>query len=78
MVGMVYVYVGEKGRITIPAKIRESLGLHKGDRLRLSIKNGTIILEPDNVIKAEDIKGIIGPTEVKIEEVEQALGRDLP
>ncbi len=73
-----YVYIGEKGRITIPARIREALGLQKGDRLRLSIKHGAIILEPDKAIKARDIKGIIGPMEVEIEEIEQALGRDLP
>jgi len=73
-----YVYVREKGRITIPARVREALGLRKGDRLKLSIKHGAIILEPDKVIRARNIKGIIGPMKVEIEEIEEAFGRDLP
>ncbi|MCD6088849.1 AbrB/MazE/SpoVT family DNA-binding domain-containing protein [Candidatus Bathyarchaeota archaeon] len=71
------VSLREKGRITIPVSIRRALGLRVGDRLRLSVKDGTIILKPVDTVKAEDIKGIIGPFKVEIEEVEGAFGRDL-
>jgi AbrB family looped-hinge helix DNA binding protein len=71
------VTLREKGRITIPASIRRALALRKGDTLYLSAQGGAIILMPKRTVKAEDIKGIIGPTRVDIEEVEEALGRDL-
>lgn len=67
----------EKGRITIPASIRKALGLRVGDRLRLSVEDGAIILKPVDAVRAEDIRGIIGPFKVEIEEVEEALGGDL-
>jgi len=71
------VWLREKGRITIPASIRKALGLREGDRLQLSVDQGAIILKPERVVTAREIKGIIGPAKVKIEEVEEALGRDL-
>ena len=71
------VSLREKGRITIPVSIRRALGLRVGDRLRLSVEGGAIILKPVDTVKAEDIKGIIGPFKVEIEEVEETFGRDL-
>lgn len=71
------VSLREKGRITIPVSIRRALGLRVGDKLHISIENGAIILKPEETIKAEDIRGVIGPVKVKIEEVEEAFGRDL-
>ena len=71
------VSLREKGRITIPVSIRRALGLRVGDRLHLSVKDGMIILKPVDTVKAEDIKGIIGPFKVEIEEVEETFGRDL-
>ena len=47
-------------------------------RLQLTAEGGAIILKPKRIVTAEDIKGIIGPIEVEIEEVEEALGRDNP
>ena len=72
------IWLREKGRITIPVSIRKALGLREGDRLQLSVDQGAIILKPERVVTAREIKGIIGPAKVKIEEVEEALGRDLP
>ena len=70
------VSLREKGRITIPISIRRALGLRVGDRLHLSIEGGAIVLKPERAVKAKDIKGIIGPVKVEIEEVEEALGRN--
>jgi len=71
------VALREKGRIIIPASIRKALGLREGDHLQLSVKGGAIILKLKRVVTSDDIKGIIGPAEVDLEEVENALGRDL-
>jgi len=70
------VKLRDKGRITIPAPIREALGLKSGDVLRLLTKGGEIVLKPVKVVSADEIKGIIGPAEVELEDVEEALGRD--
>lgn len=71
------VSLREKGRITIPVSIRRALGLRVGDRLNLSIERGAIVLKPERTVKAKDIRGIVGPIKVRIEEVEETLGRDV-
>jgi len=71
------VVLREKGRITIPASIRKALGLSEGDQLQLSAEGGAVVLRPKRVVTADDIRGLIGPVKVEIEEVEEALGRDL-
>ena len=71
------VSLREKGRITIPARIRRALGLREGDRLQLSAEGGAIILKPKEIVTADDIRGVIGPLKVDLQEVEEALGRDL-
>ena len=71
------VSLREKGRITIPVSIRRALGLRVGDRLCLSVEGGAIILKPVDAVRAEDIRGVIGPFKVEIEEVEEAFGREL-
>lgn len=38
--------VDEKGRILIPKEIRERAGLKIGDRARLSVEGGKIVVEP--------------------------------
>jgi len=71
------VSLREKGRITIPVSVRRALGLRVGDRLRLSVEGGAIILKLEDIVKAEDIRGVIGPVRVEIEEVEEAFGRGI-
>jgi len=71
------VRLGEEGRITIPASIRKALGLREGDRLILSVERGAVVLRPERTVTARELKGIIGPVEVEIKEVEEALGREL-
>lgn len=70
------VTLRDKGRITIPAFIREALGLRKGDILQLQTRDGEIILKPQNMVKASEIEGIIGPTKIELEDIEEALGRE--
>jgi len=42
----VEVIVTRKYQVTIPKEVREALGIKVGDRLRVSIVNGKIVLEP--------------------------------
>jgi AbrB family looped-hinge helix DNA binding protein len=69
------VVVREKGRIVLPAEVREALGLRKGDKLELSVENGVVILRPKGAVRLSELKGIIGPAKVSLEDVEEALGR---
>ena len=70
------VELRDKGRITIPASIREALGLRKGDVLQLIARRGEIVLRPKRVVTASEIKGVLGPAKIDLEDIEEALGRD--
>jgi len=54
--------LGSNGRITIPKRIREALGLQPGDRVRFVEHQGDMILEP---VKASlrDYEGSVEPSE---------------
>ncbi len=43
---MTEVVVTRKFQITIPKEVREALGIKVGDRLRVSVVDGRIVLEP--------------------------------
>ncbi len=46
------VSLGQNGRVVIPASVRKSLGLKRGQRLRLHLEDQKIILEkPENTLK---------------------------
>ena len=36
----------QKGQVTIPAEIREQLGLKPHDRVRFAVEDGTVVLRP--------------------------------
>ena len=44
------VKVLQKGKITIPAEIRESLGIKEGDVLTLEVLGGKIVLLPPRTV----------------------------
>lgn len=50
------VRVLQKGKITIPIKVREMLGIREGDTLTLEVRGGCIILLPP--------KTVLNPTEL--------------
>ncbi len=70
------VVLREKGRITIPQSVRRDLGISEGEKLELQAKKGMLILKRKKIVTADDIKGILGRGRVRIEEIEDALGRD--
>ena len=71
------VVLREKGRVTIPASIRNALGVRSGDQLEVSTKDAAIVLKPVRRMTSKEIKGIIGRSKIEIEEIEEALGRDI-
>jgi AbrB family looped-hinge helix DNA binding protein len=70
------VVLREKGRITLPVAIRDALGVSPGDQLEVSAEDEAVVLRPVRVVTSKEMKGILGHTEVDIEETEGALGRD--
>lgn len=68
--------VEEKGRITIPAKLRRDLGITKGEKLDISSKNGAIILKRKKTISVSDMKGILGRHRVNIDDIKDSLAKE--
>ena len=72
------VRLREKGRVTIPAALRRDLGLIEGESLELTAKDGSLVLRPKKLTTASQIRGIVGPMKVTLEDVELALGKETP
>jgi AbrB family looped-hinge helix DNA binding protein len=51
--GPVVVDVGAKGRIVIPAHLRETLGIAEGTRLVAQVFDGALVLAPREVFRAQ-------------------------
>ncbi len=68
--------VEDRGRVTIPARLRRDLGLTKGEKLEITSRDGAIILKRKKVVSVSDIHGSIGRFRVSIEDVEEAPGKD--
>jgi len=69
------IKVGNKGRITLPAKLRELLGIKEGDILTVEISGEAILLKPKG-LTVEETWGLIKVGKIKIEEIEEAPGRE--
>ena len=50
------ITVRQRGSVTIPKKLRDSLGLAEGTILRVTTDKGNIVLEPDKKMTALDIE----------------------
>jgi len=71
------VKILEKGRVTIPQKLRDRLGLKKGDEVKFLLEEGTIRLvtprlEEDIVERTKGVLEGIEP-ELNPEELEEAF-----
>jgi AbrB family looped-hinge helix DNA binding protein len=69
------IKIGNKGRITLPVKIRTLLGLREGDTLTIEVSSKGIILKPKALL-AKEVWGIAKLEKVEIEEIEEALGKE--
>ncbi|MDI6905811.1 MAG: AbrB/MazE/SpoVT family DNA-binding domain-containing protein [Candidatus Bathyarchaeia archaeon] len=67
--------IGNKGRITLPIKLRMLLGIKEGDSLTIEITSRGILLKPKGP-SAKDIWGAAKLDKVEIEEIEEALGKE--
>lgn len=69
------IRIRDKGRITLPREIRKVLGVRESDTVLLEIEGSKVVLKPKNIVSVREVKGI-AKHKVKLEEVEEALGRD--
>jgi len=69
------VKVGDKGRMTIPRKLRLLLGIRDGDVLVVEVSGSGILLKPKGV-SVRDTWGLVQVGRVGVEEVEEAAGRE--
>ena len=47
---MVLVRVRDRAQVTLPAKVRRSLGIQEGDYLQVDVEAGRIVMSPQAVI----------------------------
>lgn len=69
------VKIGNKGRITLPHKLRLLLGIREGDSLTIEVSGSAILLKP----KGASVRDTWGSTQigkVEIKEIEEAAGRE--
>jgi AbrB family looped-hinge helix DNA binding protein len=75
--------VTSKGQVTIPAALRQQLGIERGDRLLFAVEDGTLRVRVVKRRKLSDFYGILPAThpypgmEVIREEAGRELGRAL-
>ncbi|MEM3623344.1 MAG: AbrB/MazE/SpoVT family DNA-binding domain-containing protein [Candidatus Bathyarchaeia archaeon] len=69
------IKIGNKGRITLPLKIRMMLGIKEGDSLTLEVTSRGILLKPKGP-SVKETWGIAKIEKVEIEEIEEALGKE--
>lgn len=50
------ITIKQRGLVTLPKKLRDSLGLVEGTILRVTTDKGNIVLEPDKKMTALDIE----------------------
>lgn len=69
------IQIGNKGRITLPLKLRMLLGIKEGDSLTIEVTGRGILLRPKG-ISAKEIWGAAKLEKVEIQEIEEALGKE--
>lgn len=69
------VAVGEKGRVTLPLNVRKTLGIEAGDEITIEVRGNEVVLKPKHHVSVKESKGSAKLGRVKLEEVEEALGK---
>ena len=67
------IKVLQKGKVTIPAEIREALGVDEGDYLTMELQGGHVIMAPAGTIMnpTDAISGLVSGVSVK-----ESLGKE--
>lgn len=60
--------ISSKGQITLPVEARRAVGMQAGDRVRVRVHDGAIIIEP--VLDFLGLKGTLGPALPRAEEID--------
>lgn len=70
--------VDEKGRVTIPQSVRESLGIEPGEEVTISVDDGSVVIRP-RVSREEFVETMTGvvSNKTRAEGAEPADPRDL-
>lgn len=69
--------VQDKGRLTIPRRIRKALGIKEGDKVIVELKGNNIVIKPKDAITVSQTFGIARSRKrVRLEDIEEAAGRD--
>ncbi|MBS7656270.1 AbrB/MazE/SpoVT family DNA-binding domain-containing protein [Candidatus Bathyarchaeota archaeon] len=69
------IKIGNKGRITIPSKLRALLGIKEGDVLTIEASGDAILLKPKG-LTVEETWGLLKVGKVEINEIEEAAGKE--
>lgn len=69
------VEIGNKGRITLPLKLRSLLGIKEGDSLIIEVSGDAILLKPKGA-SVRETWGSVQLDKIEIEEIEEAPGRE--
>jgi AbrB family looped-hinge helix DNA binding protein len=70
------VQIRDKGRLTLPRKMRKALGINEKDWLIVETEGNKIVIKPKNTVTVAETRGIIkSKKRVKLEDIEQADGR---
>lgn len=69
------VRIGEKGRVTIPQKVRKVLGVREGDEAELQVSGDAVLIRFKRLSVASTY-GLAGRTRVKLEDIEEAAGKE--
>jgi AbrB family looped-hinge helix DNA binding protein len=51
------IRIGNKGRVTLPLKLRMLLGIKEGDSLTIEVTSGGILLKPKGGLRERDLGG---------------------
>ena len=69
--------IQDKGRITLPRKIRKALGIKEKDWVMVEVEANKIIIKPKNSITVAQTFGIVkSKKRIKLEDIEEAAGKD--
>jgi AbrB family looped-hinge helix DNA binding protein len=71
----VEIQVGNKGRMTLPLKLRMMLGIKEGDTLTIEVTSKGILLKPMGA-SSKELWGAAKLDKVEIQEIEEALGKE--
>jgi len=58
MKGRKLVRIQEKGQVTLPAEVRQQLGLKKGDLVAVEAAQGAVIITPQEVLATQALNRI--------------------